>query len=94
MVRTNPTASSAYMRLKKNLEELSILYSTPCSERDTAMINQKELLNQALEKELASKVAGYTEALQQVRWKEVQSHLKSGEVAIEFLRYRYYRKQR
>lgn len=94
LVRTNPTASGAYMRLKKNLEELSILYSTPCSERDTAMINQKELLNQALEKELASKVAGYTEALQQVRWKEVQSHLKSGEVAIEFLRYRYYRKQK
>ena len=90
LVRANPTASSAYMSLKKNLEELSILYSTPCSERDTAMISQKELLNQTLEKELAAKVAGYSEALQQVRWTEVQSHLKSGEVAIEFLRYQYY----
>ena len=43
-----------------------------------------------IEKELTRSVAGFGEALQQVNWQEVQSTLKPGDAAIEFVHYNYY----
>ena len=46
-----------------------------------------------LEKELARTVAGFGQAIQQVKWQEVQAALKPNEAAIEFVGFRFYQKK-
>jgi CHAT domain-containing protein len=74
--------------LKSYHRRLAAEYAKPTTERK----NVAELEEKAntLEKELVRTVAGYGEAIRQVNWQEVQSALKPGEAAIEFVRFHYY----
>ena len=56
----------------------------------TTMYKQIE----ALEKELARIIAGYADSKRQVYWRDVQSALKPGEVAVEFVHSSFYRAQK
>ncbi|MFZ1515559.1 MAG: CHAT domain-containing tetratricopeptide repeat protein [Saprospiraceae bacterium] len=94
LVRANPGATKTYHLLKKKNEQLANLYSTPCSQRDTAMITTMYKQIEVLEKELARIVAGYADSKRQVYWRDVQSVLKPGEVAVEFVHYPFYRAQK
>ncbi|MBP9152717.1 MAG: CHAT domain-containing protein, partial [Flavobacteriales bacterium] len=91
LVRANPGATRTYNLLKEKNEHLATLYSTPCSHRDTAMITTIYNQSEKLEKELAQIVAGYADSKRQVYWRDVQTALKPGEVAIEFVHYPFYR---
>ena len=77
--------------LKSYQRRLAAEYAEPIIERK----NVPELEEKAntLEKELTRNVAGYGEAMQQVKWQEVQQRLKPGEAAIEFVHYQLYRKK-
>ncbi len=74
--------------LKSYHRRLAAEYTKPTAERK----NVAELEEKAntTEKELVRTVAGYGEAIRQVNWQEVQSALKPGEAAIEFIHYNYY----
>lgn len=65
-------------------------YSLPVAERDSAVIAGFEEQANALEKELARTMVGYSEALRQVNWKAIQAALKPGESAIEFIHFQQY----
>ncbi|MFZ1560611.1 MAG: CHAT domain-containing protein [Saprospiraceae bacterium] len=60
--------------------------SLPIAERK-GVEELKEKAN-ALEKELSRTVAGYSEAMRQVNWQDVQLHLKDSEVTIEFISFK------
>ncbi len=63
-------------------------YSKPIVERmDITLLEEQ---SNALEKDLTKTVTGYAEAMDQVKWQEVQADLKIGEAAIEFVHYRFY----
>ncbi|MFN0015698.1 MAG: CHAT domain-containing protein [Saprospiraceae bacterium] len=62
-------------------------YVLPLAERDQALVFALENKADSLEKVILRHVDGLADAIQQVRWQEVQSVLKSGDVAIEFVRY-------
>ena len=53
-------------------------------ERPKSVEELKEKAN-ALEKELSRTLAGYAEELRQVKWQDVQLHLKQTDAAIEFI---------
>jgi CHAT domain-containing protein len=90
---TLPDSSTTeqYYLFKSLHRRLAAEYAKPIAERK----NVEELENRAndLEKELARKIAGYGEALRQVKWQEVQAALKPGEAAIEFVHYQYWNKK-
>lgn len=94
LVRANPGAAGTYNLLREKNERLAALYSTPCSQRDTAMITTIYKQSEVLEKELARIIAGYADSRRQVYWRDVQSSLKPGEVAVEFVHYPFYRAQK
>jgi CHAT domain-containing protein/Flp pilus assembly protein TadD len=77
--------------LKSYQRRLAAEYAKPIAERK----NVAELEEKAneIEKDLARSVAGYGEAMRQVKWQEVQQVLRPGEAAIEFVHYRYYDKK-
>lgn len=77
--------------LKSCQRRLSAEYAKPIAERKN--IEELEEKTNDLEKDLARSVAGYGEAMRQVKWQEVQQALKPGEAAIEFVHYQYYRKK-
>ena len=88
---TDSSSAEKYNQLKYCEHRLAIEYSKPISERkEVAELEEKA---NALEKNLAHTVAGYREAMRQVNWKDLQSKLKVGEAAIEFVHYRYYDKK-
>ena len=66
---------------------LTAQYSLPFSARDSATVAVFEDKANTLEKELARTVVGYSDALRQVAWKDVQAVLKPGDVAIEFIHF-------
>lgn len=76
--------------LKSIQRRLGDAYSEPTAERDSASIASLETQANDLEKGLARNIAGYADARRNVRWQDVQQHLKPGEVAIEFVRFAYY----
>lgn len=65
-------------------------YSLPVSARDSTSVAAFEEQANQLEKELARTLVGYSDALRQVNWKEVQAALKPGEAAIEFIHFQYF----
>ncbi len=73
-------------RLKGYRRRLSAEYSKPIAERK-GITNLEEKANLA-EKELARTVAGYADALRQVKWDEVQASLKPPEAVIEFVHFK------
>lgn len=94
LVRVNPGATKTYNLLKEKNEHLAVLYSTPCSHRDTAMITTIYKQSEELEKELTQIVAGYADSKKQLNWRDVQIALKPGEAALEFVHYSFYRDQK
>ncbi len=88
---TDSSSAEKYNQLKYCEHRLAIEYSKPIAERK-GVAEFEEKAN-ALEKDLVHTVAGYGEAMRQVNWKDVQSKLKEGEAAVEFVHYRYYDKR-
>lgn len=84
---TSTTASKEiFNRLKVQRKKLATEYAKPKDQQRN--IEQLEEQANAVEKELTQVVSTYAEALKQVQWKEVQSTLKEGEIAIEFIHFR------
>ena len=86
LARTNPLASEKYNELNEVERLKAREYAKPISMRKG--LAEMEEKSQTLEKELARMVAGYGEARRQVKWQDVQSALKQGEVALEFVHFR------
>jgi len=70
-------------RLEACRRRLAVEYAKPIADRK-GVAELEEKAN-AVEKELARTVAGYAEAVRQVKWQEVQTSLKVQEAAIEFV---------
>jgi CHAT domain-containing protein len=91
---SNPAAAENFNLLKSYERRLAAQYAEPIAERDNTSIAELEAKANDLEKDLARTVAGWGQASQQVKWQEVQAALKPGEVAIEFVSYRFYQKKK
>ncbi len=72
-------------QLKSYRRLLGIEYAKPVTEREH--IDELEEKANAAEKELTHAVADYGQVMKQVRWTEIQSALKPGEAAIEFVHF-------
>ena len=79
--------ADAYDDLKFYRRRLGIEYAKPYSQQKN--VAELEANAEQLEKELVRSVAGLEEAIKQISFKEVQSSLKEGEAAIEFVHYKY-----
>lgn len=87
---TDSLAFEKFVQLKANYRWLAKLYALPKVERDSSILTELEDETNQLEKNFTRTVAGFGEALRQVSWQEVQSALKPGEAAVEFIRFNYY----
>ena len=90
---SNPAAAEDFNLLKSYERRLAAQYAQPIADRDSTSVADLEAKVNDLEKDLARTVAGFGQALRQVKWQEVQSVLKPGEAAIEFVSYRFYQKK-
>ncbi|HOY19014.1 MAG TPA: tetratricopeptide repeat protein [Haliscomenobacter sp.] len=90
---SNPAAAENFNLLKSYERRLAAQYAEPITDRNNTSIAELEAKANDLEKDLARTVAGFGQALQQVKWQEVQTALKPGEAAIEFVSYRFYQKK-
>nr|WP_290937813.1 tetratricopeptide repeat protein [Haliscomenobacter sp.] len=90
---SNPAAAENFNLLKSYERRLAAQYAQPIADRNNTSIADLEAKANDLEKDLARTVAGFGQALQQVKWQEVQTALKPGEAAIEFVSYRFYLKK-
>lgn len=72
---------SYYRRLGKE-------YVRPLAEQKNVAV--LESAANALEKELSRTVAGFGDAIREVHWQDIQSALRSGEAAIEFIHFNFY----
>jgi hypothetical protein len=93
MSLSNPAAAENFNLLKSYERRLAAQYAQPIADRDSTSVADLEAKVNDLEKDLARTVAGFGQALRQVKWQEVQSVLKPGEAAIEFVSYRFYQKK-
>ncbi len=84
---TNPASTETFNRLKTCESRLAAQYALPPAEREGVAELETEAGN--LEKDLARTV----EAARQVGWQDVQAALKPGEAAIEFVHYRFWKKE-
>jgi len=85
LAAATPEADSLFKRLQSYRFLLSKEYAKPIVERRN--VAEMEEKANALEGRLARSVAGFAQALQQVKWNEVQAALRPGEAAIEFLHF-------
>lgn len=90
---SDSTTAEKYNLLKSYSFRLSKEYSKPIADRDSILVVEIEDKSKNLEKEIARNVAGYREAQRQVDWREVQSSIKSNNVAVEFVHYKFYYKK-
>lgn len=74
--------------LKYHRRRLATEYAKPLADRKH--VDELEEKVNTIEKQLARDVAGFGEAVRQVRWPEVQAALQPGEAAIEFVDYQYF----
>ena len=88
------TATENFNRLKSYERRLAAQYAQPIANRDRAAVADLEAKANDLEKDLTRSVAGYREAIRQVKWQEVQQKLDVGEAAIEFVHYQFSRQKR
>ncbi|MBK9108783.1 MAG: CHAT domain-containing protein [Saprospiraceae bacterium] len=88
---SDTNAADKFNQLKSFERQLAIEYAKPVTEQKRVA----ELASKAndLEKELARSVAGFGEALRQVKWREVQQTLKPGEAVLEFVNYQIHSQQ-
>jgi CHAT domain-containing protein/tetratricopeptide (TPR) repeat protein len=91
---SNPAAAENFNLLKSYERRLAAQYAQPIADRDNTSIADLEAKANNLEKDLARTIAGFGQAMQQVKWQEVQTALKYGEAAIEFVSYRFYHKNK
>jgi tetratricopeptide (TPR) repeat protein len=82
----SPESVEINLLLKGYRRRLSAEYSKPIAERK-GIAELEEKANHA-EKELARSIAGYVDALRQVKWQEVKAGLKQSAVAIEFVHFK------
>lgn len=85
LASSTPETEALSKQLKGYRRYLAAELAKPIAERK-AVVGFEEKANDA-EKELSRLIAGYSEASRQVKWQEVQSMLKSGEAAIEFIQF-------
>ena len=90
LAQSDSTSHDLFLQLKAYNSRLSRAYSRPLAERDSGSIAELEEKANTLEKELTRSIAGFGQALQQVTWEEIQSTLKAGDAAIEFVHYKLY----
>jgi CHAT domain-containing protein len=82
---SSPETVEINLRLKGYRRRLAAEYAKPIAERKG--ISELEEKANIAEKELARSVAGYADALRQVKWDEVKANLKQSEAAIEFVHF-------
>ena len=82
---SDSTTQEQFLLWKSYHRRLAQIYAGPLDQRQGA-VELEEKAN-ILEKELVKTVAGFGKATQQFTWKDVQSKLKPGEAAIEFVHY-------
>ena len=87
---SDKSTSEKLYQLKDCQRQLSAQYARPIAKRDSATITQLNTKANDMEKELARSLAGQGLSTKQVQWQDVQSGLKEGESAIEFVHYQYY----
>ncbi|MBK8451151.1 MAG: CHAT domain-containing protein [Saprospiraceae bacterium] len=74
------------IRLKGYRRQLAAEYAKPIAERnDIAELEEKANL---AEKELTRSVAGYADAIRQIKWRDVQATLKQTEAAMELISFK------
>jgi CHAT domain-containing protein/tetratricopeptide (TPR) repeat protein len=90
LIEMDTTATHQSAALTELYRRLEKQYSLPLDKRDSTTV--ATLKNQAnrIEKEMVRSVSGYSEMRKEVTWQEVQSKLKPGEAAIEFVNFQYY----
>ena len=88
LAASDSTATHLIEVLKSYRRRLAKEYAKQIAQRQNT--EDLETKANAIEKELAHTVAGFGEATHQLRWQEVQTALRPGEAAIEFIHYRYY----
>ncbi|MBL7824786.1 MAG: CHAT domain-containing protein, partial [Saprospiraceae bacterium] len=88
------STTSEELQLLKSIErKLSVQYSKPISDRDSAEVADLESKANVLEKELIRKVFGLNKKTHHVKWQEIQNKLKPTNAALEFVHFRYYDKR-
>ena len=87
LATANPATAEKYNLFKSYHRRLAAEYAKPFAERKG--VQTLEIESNKLEKELAHSVAGYGEAVRQYSWQDVQSKLRPGEAAIEFVHYQF-----
>jgi len=92
LANSSATTTEKFNLLKSYGRLLAVQYALPIAKRDSAKVADLEEKSNTLEKDLARMVSGYGEAMRQVNWKEVLHLLKSGEAAIEFVHFRFWKK--
>ena len=86
---TDSTSAEKFNLLKGFRRRLATQYALSDAERDSALITNLETQANDIEKELTRSVSGYREAMQQVKWQEVQQQLNIGQAALEFVHYEF-----
>jgi CHAT domain-containing protein/tetratricopeptide (TPR) repeat protein len=93
LAQTDPVATDKFNFLQSYQRRLASQFAKPIPERDrNAISDMLEKVND-LEKDLARTVVGFGNATRQVNWKDVQTTLRQGEMAIEFIHYDFYHKK-
>jgi CHAT domain-containing protein len=90
LASNHPASKEKYLLLQSYRRRLAAQYTQTIAERDSGQIASLEEKANSLEKQLARDVAGFSEAVRQFKWQDIQAELKPGEVAIEFVDYQYY----
>jgi CHAT domain-containing protein/Tfp pilus assembly protein PilF len=85
--RAHATAESEVfnIQLKDCRRQLAIEYTKPLAERNG--VSELEERANIAEKELGRSLAGYADAIRQVKYQEVKARLKKSEAAIEFVHF-------
>ncbi len=86
--QTDTDTSKRIDQLKSCQRSLAREYTKPFAARDSANIIDLEAKANSIEKDLVRYVAGYGDAMLQVKWQDVKKQLKSKQAAIEFVRYK------
>ncbi len=89
-VLANPEYAETFNLLKSYQRRLASEYAQPVADRDSVHVADLEEKANTLEKELAQTVAGFSDAIRQVSWQEIQSALKPGEAALEFVHFNFF----
>ncbi len=71
-------------------KQIAAEYARSPEERNGVHIAKLESQANALEKDLARTVAGFSEAIRQVNWQEVQAGLAPHEAALEYVHFKYH----